>query len=442
VTRTGSDLDFLWIVFCGFLVLFMQAGFLCLESGLTRRKNSVNVAAKNLADFCVTTVVFWIVGFGIMFGLSEGGWFGTDRMLLDFSGQERMVGAFFFFQLMFCGAAVTIMSGAAAERMRLVFYLVISVLISGLIYPVFGHWAWGGLDTGQNHGWLRAVGFIDFAGSTVVHSVGGWVAVAVLLIIGPRRGRFSADGKPQRIPPSNLALTALGGLFLLTGLLGFNSGSTLALDDRVPGILINTILAGAVGAISAGFLGFAVQNRLNVTQFVNGCLAGLVAITAGCFAVSTPIACLVGLVGGMISIGGEELLEYLGIDDAVGAIPVHLGAGIWGTLAVGLYGDLETLGTGLTRAEQIGAQGLGIVSCAVWTFGVAYILLRLFNAVVPLRVSAEHEDMGLNLSEHGECEDYEIPDQVLARNRDAASRESHRQDNGEDHAGRISGLKP
>ncbi len=145
---TGSDLDFLWIILCGFLVLFMQAGFLCLESGLTRRKNSINVAAKNLADFCVTTVVFWGVGFSVMFGLSEGGWFGTDRMFLDFSGQGRMIGAFFFFQLMFCGAAVTIMSGAAAERMRLVFYLVISVLISGLIYPVFGHWAWGGMDVG------------------------------------------------------------------------------------------------------------------------------------------------------------------------------------------------------------------------------------------------------------------------------------------------------
>jgi Amt family ammonium transporter len=419
----------------------MQAGFLCLESGLTRRKNSINVAAKNLADFCVTTVVFWGVGFSVMFGLSEGGWFGTDRMFLDFSGQGRMIGAFFFFQLMFCGAAVTIMSGAAAERMRLVFYLVISVLISGLIYPVFGHWAWGGLDAGQSYGWLRAIGFVDFAGSTVVHSVGGWVAVAVLLIIGPRRGRFAADGTPQRIPPSNLALATLGGFFLLTGLIGFNGGSTLALSDRVPGIIINTILAGAVGALSAGLLGFAVQQRLNVIQFVNGCLAGLVAITAGCFAVSSPVACLIGLVGGMISIGGDEFLEYLRIDDAVGAIPVHLGAGIWGTMAVGLYGNLEMLGTGLTRAEQIGVQLLGIVVCAIWTFGVAYVLLRLLNAVAPLRVPAEHEKMGLNLSEHGEVEDYEVPDHVFARIRDDAVREAHSEDNGRDHAGRISGLE-
>ena len=426
--HSGSDLDFLWIVFCSFLVLFMQAGFLCLESGLTRRKNSINVAAKNLADFCVTTVVFWGVGFGVMFGLSEGGWFGTDRIFLDFSEQNRMVGAFFFFQLMFCGAAVTIMSGAAAERMRLIFYLVISVLIAGLIYPVFGHWAWGGLDIGENYGWLRTIGFVDFAGSTVVHSVGGWVALAVLIIIGPRRGRFDADGNPQRIPPSNLALATLGGIFLLVGLLGFNAGSSLALDDRVPGILINTILAGAVGALSAGSLGFAVQNHVNVTQFVNGCLAGLVAITAGCFAVSSPVACLIGLVGGMISVGGDELLQYLGIDDAVGAIPVHLGAGIWGTLAVGLYGNLEILGTGLTRGEQISVQLLGILACAVWVFGVAYITVRLLDRITPLRVPADHEDVGLNLSEHGEVEDYEVPEHILAEFRGTSVRQPHSMD--------------
>jgi Amt family ammonium transporter len=424
----GSDLDFLWIVFCSFLVLFMQAGFLCLESGLTRRKNSINVAAKNLADFCVTTVVFWGVGFGVMFGLSEGGWFGTDRIFLDFSEQNRMAGAFFFFQLMFCGAAVTIMSGAAAERMRLIFYLVISVLIAGLIYPVFGHWAWGGLDVGENFGWLRAIGFVDFAGSTVVHSVGGWVALAVLIIIGPRRGRFDAEGKAQRIPPSNLALATLGGIFLLVGLLGFNAGSSLGVDDSVPGILINTILAGAVGALSAGSLGFAVQNHVNVTQFVNGCLAGLVAITAGCFAVSSPVACLIGLVGGMISVGGDELLKYLGIDDAVGAIPAHLGAGIWGTLAVGLYGNLEILGTGLTRGEQISAQLLGILACAVWVFGVTYITVRLLDRITPLRVPADHEDVGLNLSEHGEVEDYEVPEHVLAEFRGTSVRKLHSTD--------------
>ena len=334
-----------------------------------------------------------------------------------------MVGAFFFFQLMFCGAAVTVMSGATAERVRLVFYLVIALLVAGLIYPVFGHWAWGGMDAGRNHGWLGAAGFVDFAGSTVVHSVGGWVALAVLLIIGPRRGRFAADGTVNRIPPSSLGMATLGGLFLLIGLLGFNGGSTLSLSDNVPAILINSILSGAVGALSAGLLGYAVQNHLNVTQFINGCLAGLVAITACCFAVTSPVACLVGLVAGMIFIGGEELLAFLRIDDAVGAIPAHLGAGIWGTLAVGLYGDLEILGTGLTRAEQIGVQLLGITSCALWAFGITYVMLTMIDRLTPLRVPATHEDVGLNLSEHGETEDYEVPDRVLTKIREAVAQE-------------------
>ena len=430
MSPNASDIDFLWIVFCGFLVLFMQAGFLCLETGLTRRKNSINVAAKNLADFCVSTLMFWGLGFGLMFGASAGGWYGTDRFFLDFSGQGRMLGAFFWFQLMFCGAAVTIMSGAAAERMRLVSYLFISLLIAGLIYPVFGHWVWAGLDVAQAHGWLRAIGFVDFAGSTVVHSVGGRIALAVLLVIGPRRGRYAADGARRAIPASSLPLATLGGLLLLIGLLGFNGGSTLALDDRISGIMINTILAGAVGALSAGSLGFAVRNRLNVTQFVNGCLAGLVAITAGCFAVSSPVACLIGLVGGMISIGGNELLEHLKVDDAVGALPVHLGAGIWGTLAVGLYGDLQILDTGLTRGEQVGVQLIGIVVCGVWSFGVASVLLRLLNRVTPLRVPADYEDRGLNLAEHGENEDYEIPVEAITTIHGAVAVESERRDQG------------
>lgn len=404
-----TTIDFLWIVVCSCLVFIMQAGFLCLESGLTRRKNSINVAVKNLADFCLTTVVFWAVGFGIMFGSTRAGWVGTTDLFLDFSHLDQLSGAFFLFQVMFCGAAVTIMSGAVAERMRLSSYLIVTVIISALIYPVFGHWAWAGMDQGATNGWLNGMGFVDFAGSTVVHSVGGWASLAVLLIIGQRRGRFSEDGKPQKMPPSNLPLATLGTVFLFIGWLGFNGGSTLALNDQVSLILVNTVVAGSVGALSAGLLGYAVQQRLNVTQFMNGCLAGLVAITANCFAVSTPVAALIGLVGGMIAVGVEQALEYFLIDDAVGAIPVHLGAGIWGTLAVGLYGDLDVLGTGLTRMGQIGVQLLGIVVCGVWTLGVTYIVLRLVNYFHHLRVTAEEEDMGLNLSEHDELEDYEIP---------------------------------
>ncbi|NCF18652.1 MAG: ammonium transporter [Haliea sp.] len=410
-------LDLLWIYLCSGLVFIMQAGFLCLESGLTRRKNSINVAIKNLADFCLTTVVFWLVGFGLMFGVSRGGWFGSSAFTLDFASEGSFLAAFFLFQVMFCGAAVTIMSGAIAERMRFSSYLIVTLLVSALIYPVFGHWAWAGLDTGAANGWLNGRGFVDFAGSTVVHSVGGWVSLAVLLIIGPRIGRFAPDGTPQRINPSNLSLATLGAVFLFIGWLGFNGGSTLAMNDQVSGILVNTVVGGSIGAVSAGLLGYAVQNRLNVTQFMNGCLGGLVAVTANCFAVSTPVAALIGLVGGMIAIGVEEILEHLRVDDAVGAIPVHLGAGIWGTLAVGLYGDLDILGTGLTRMEQIGVQLQGILACGVWTFGIAYPLLKLVNRVWPLRVTAEQESMGLNLAEHGEMEDFEVPGDATSKPR-------------------------
>jgi Amt family ammonium transporter len=417
-----QGLDLLWIILCSGLVFLMQAGFLCLESGLTRRKNSINVAIKNLADFCLTTVVFWVVGFGLMFGATQSGWFGTSEFVLDFSLQSPFFSVFFLFQVMFCGAAVTIMSGAVAERMKFSSYLIVTVAVSALIYPGFGHWAWAGLNDGATNGWLNSMGFVDFAGSTVVHSVGGWMSLAVLLIIGPRRGRFAADGTPQKIHPSNLPLATLGTVFLFIGWLGFNGGSTLALNDQVANVLVNTVIAGSVGAISAGLLGYAIQNRLNVTQFMNGCLGGLVAVTANAFAVTTPVAALIGLVGGMIVIGVEELLEHYRIDDAVGAIPVHLGAGIWGTLAVGLYGDLDILGTGLTRMEQVGVQLLGVVVCGLWVFGMGYFLMKAVNRVYPLRVSAEHEDIGLNLAEHGEQEEHDIigsDTEVVAYIRDA-----------------------
>lgn len=403
--QLALNIDLLWIYVCSALVFVMQAGFLCLESGLTRRKNSINVAIKNLADFCLTTVIFWMVSFGLMFGVSQSGWVGTSQFLLDFSLESPFFGAFFVFQVMFCGAAITIMSGAIAERMQFSSYLIVTVLVSALVYPLFGHWAWGGLDVGESKGWLNGMGFIDFAGSSVVHSVGGWVSLAVLLIIGPRIGRFSSEGKSQRIYPSNLPMATFGAVLLFIGWIGFNGGSTLALNDQVSLIVVNTIIAGCIGAVSAGLLGYVVQNRLNVTQFMNGCLGGLVAITANCFAVTTPVAALIGLVGGMVTIGVEELLESLEIDDAVGAVPVHLGAGIWGTIAVGLYGDPAILGTGLSRMEQIGVQLLGVVVCGVWTFGVTYYALRVVNYFYPLRVSRQHELVGLNISEHGEGEE-------------------------------------
>lgn len=407
-TAQGNT-DLLWLIVCSALIFQMQVGFLFLESGLTRRKNSINVAVKNLADFCATVIVFWGVGFALMFGDSNGGWFGTSSFFLEFSDSGNFYAVFFWFQAMFCAASITIMSGAAAERMRFTSYLIATLIVSAVVYPVFGHWTWGGIDHGEPVGWLRNLGFVDFAGSTVVHSVGGWASLALLLIIGPRAGRFTIDGKSNPIRPSNLPMATVGALVLFLGFMGFNGGSALALDDRIGKILLNTIIAGSAGALSAGLLGQAVQNRLNVTQFIKGTLGGLVAITASCFAVTTPVALLIGLVGGMIVIISEEVLEHCKIDDAVGAVPVHLAAGVWGTLAVGLYGDLEILGTGLTRIEQIGVQLLGIAVCGIWVFAVTYSFAAVVNRYHPLRVPLEHELIGLNISEHGEFEDYEIP---------------------------------
>lgn len=397
-----SDVDILWIALCSALVFLMQGGFLCLESGLTRNKNSINVAIKNLADFCLTTIVFWIIGYSLMFGNSYGGWFGTDLYVRDFAAEEASETIFFVFQVMFCGAAVTIISGVVAERLKFGGYLVVAIVVSGLIYPVAGHWAWGGFGGGSGDGFLASMGFVDFAGSSVVHSVGGWSALALLVVVGPRIGRFATESEPAvPIKPSNLPLAALGVILLFVGWLGFNGGSTIAMNDQVPLILVNTVIAGSVGALGAGGLGYAVRHQLNVMQFMNGALGGLVAITANCFAVSTPIAALIGLVGGMVVIFAEDLLEMLKLDDAVGAIPVHLAAGIWGTLATGMYGDLDILGTGLSRLEQVGVQLLGIVVYGVWSFGIAYIIFSTINRFKGFRVSAAHEIAGLNISEHG-----------------------------------------
>jgi len=399
------EIDILWVALCSVLVFIMQGGFLCLESGLTRSKNNINVAIKNLADFCLTTIVFWLVGYSLMFGSTYFGWFGTGLYLLDFSSENTTQTIFFVFQVMFCGAAVTIISGVVAERLKFGSYLMVAILVSGLIYPVAGHWAWGGFGGGEGNGFLADMGFIDFAGSTVVHSVGGWSALALLMITGSRIGRFKNG---STIAPSNLPLATLGVILLFVGWLGFNGGSTLALNKQVPLILVNTIIGGSCGALAAGGLSYAVNQKINVTQIMNGALGGLVAITANCFAVSTPIAALIGLIGGMVVVFSETVMISYKLDDAVGAIPVHLGAGIWGTIATGMYGDLEVLGTGLSRFEQISVQLFGVLVYGIWSFGAAYVLFAVLNRIVNLRVSAEHEIAGLNLSEHGVTAESEV----------------------------------
>jgi Amt family ammonium transporter len=396
------DIDIIWIVFSAALVFLMQAGFLCLESGLTRTKNSINTAMKNLADFSVSTLVFWVFGFALMFGATQNGWVGASGFLpeLETIGGARM--AFFFFQLMFCGTAVTIMAGAIAERARFGAYLLMALVCAALIYPVFGHWVWNGIENGARTGILGRAGFVDFAGSSVVHSVGGWIALAALLVIGARAGRFPKDGPPRRVSGSSVPLASLGVLLLWFGWFGFNAGSTLFIDNvSVPRIIANTVMAGAAGMMGALLVGWRQRKRPEIDLLLNGVLAGAVAVTANCHAVSMASAAVIGGVGGLIMVAASNLLERWRLDDAVGAIPVHLAAGIWGTLAVGIFGDPALLGTGLGRAEQVWVQFVGVLLCGVWSFGAAYIIFSIINRITPLRVRPEAEESGLNVSEHG-----------------------------------------
>jgi ammonium transporter, Amt family len=395
------EIDVLWVLAAATLVFFMQAGFMCLEAGLTRSKNNINTSMKVLADFAITAVIFWAFAFGLMFGTSSGGLFGMSNFLLDFNQGSPPLFAFFFFQLMFAGAAVTILSGAIAERTRFGAFIVMAALSAAVIYPIFGHWVWNGGLSGTTSGWLGARGFVDFAGSSVVHSVGGWISLAALLVIGPRTGRFAPDGTPRKISGANLPLATLGVFVLWFGWFGFNGGSTLAMDDRVPRIIANTLMAGAAGMIGSLFIGWFRRKIAEVGLLLNGTLAGTVAITANCHAVSLPAAAIIGAVGGVVALFVEDWLENARIDDAVGAIPVHLGGGIWGTLAVGIFGQPELLGTGLDGGGQIVAQIIGIVVCGIWAFGIAFILFTLFNRISRLRVSADDESIGLNVSQHG-----------------------------------------
>ena len=401
VIQIIPEADLLWVITATVLVFLMQAGFLALEAGFTRSKNAINVAIKNMADFAISTVVFWTFGFAIMFGPTFAGWFGTGGFALSFDETNAWPTVFFTFQVMFCGTAVTILSGAVAERLRFGAYLFLALWVAGFTYPIFGHWAWAGIDVGESFGWLAKLGFIDFAGSTVVHSVGGWTALAVLLVIGPRIGRFAEDGSPQKIQPSNLPLATLGALLLFVGWLGFNGGSTLGIGPDVGRVIANTVLAGSTGLVAALLLGYWLSGRAHIDYVLNGALGGLVAITAGAFAVDSVAAAGIGAIGGIVVVFGLLLLERVRIDDAVGAIPVHLMAGIWGTLAVGIFGELEILGTGLSRLEQIGVQALGIFVCFLSTFVTTYLLVRAINRVRPLRVPPEAEEVGLNVYEHG-----------------------------------------
>lgn len=398
-------LDILWIVVASSLVFFMQAGFSLVESGLTRSKNSINVAVKNLTDLGVSILCFWAVGFALMFGDSLGGLTGRSNFFYVFSGSALLMpAAFFLFQAMFCSTSATIVSGAVAERMRFSSYIVSTLFLSLLIYPVFGHWAWGGLggeSIGSGTGWLASLGFVDFAGSSVVHSVGGWTALAILLIIGPRKGRYDEEGRVRPTPASSIPVTVGGVVILWFGWIGFNGGSTLAMNDQVPGIIMRTCLAASAGMVGSLAYGWTTTKTAKVDFLLNGTLAGLVAITAPCHAVSEVESIIIGAVGGVVMILCSDLLNRFRIDDAVGAIPVHLAAGIWGTLAVGIFGDPELLGTQPWLGSQILVQLIGVAACGLWSFLATYLILFTINKISPLRVSAEAEQTGLNVAEHG-----------------------------------------
>tara|TARA_B100000003_G_scaffold128687_1_gene115375 strand:- start:1909 stop:3924 length:2016 start_codon:yes stop_codon:yes gene_type:complete len=373
---------------------------MCVESGLSRHKNSINVALKNAADFGVSVVVFWLFGFGLMFGKSFNGLFGTD--LFMFATDISQYQTYFVFQAMFVATAATIISGAVAERLKFVGYLVMTIFATGIIYPIVGHWAWSSSYLGEamNKGWLAALGFVDFAGSTIVHSVGGWIALSGVLILGPRIGKYS-DANKGKFTGSSFPLAVLGTLILWFGWFGFNGGSNGAMDDAVPLILINTFLAAAFGLLTSLVISFAIFKKPDPFYVILGPLAGLVSITAACNSVNSLIAILIGIIGTIIAIIVHELLNKKEIDDVVGAVPVHLAAGVWGTLAVGIFSNLEILGTGLSRMDQIKAQLIGIGAIGIFSFVSSFIFFKIVNYFYPLRVSPLHEELGLNIAEHG-----------------------------------------
>ena len=395
-----NNIDTLWVIDCAILVFIMQAGFMCMETGLSRYKNSINVALKNAADFGVSVVIFWIFGFGIMFGTSYNGFFGTD--LFFFKTEKADYMTYFVFQAMFVATAATIISGAVAERMKFNGYLIMTVLATGIIYPIVGHWAWSSsylTGSVKSIGWLSELGFVDFAGSTIVHSVGGWIALAAVIILGPRIGKYSEANK-GKFTGSSLPFAVLGTLILWFGWFGFNGGSNGAMDEAVPLILINTFLAAAFGLLTGLAISYFKYKKPDPFYIILGPLAGLVAITAGCNSMSSVISIFVGIIGAIIAIIVNETLNNFEIDDVVGAVPVHLAAGIWGTLAVGLFSDLTILDTGLDRFSQIKIQLIGITSIGLFAFVSSYIGLSIVNKFYPLRVSPVQEELGLNIAEH------------------------------------------
>ena len=399
-----------WTLLAAFLVFFMQAGFAMVEAGFTRAKNAANIMMKNLMDFSIGSIAYWLVGFGIMFGASASGLFGTTGFFLSDANPGTNEGlwqfAFWIFQAVFAATAATIVSGSMAERTKFSSYLIYSVFITAIIYPVVGHWIWGG-------GWLASKGMVDFAGSTVVHSVGGWAALAGALLLGPRLGKYNKDGSSNAIPGHNIPLASLGVFILWFGWFGFNAGSTTSGTNlSIATISVTTCLAAAAAAITAMFTAWKRFGKPDTSMALNGALAGLVAITAGCAVVSPLSAIIIGAIAGILVVLSVEFIDkVLRIDDPVGAISVHGVCGAFGTLAVGLFaqssygnssgvGDVNGLffGGGLSLFVT---QLIGVISVFVWVFGAAFVVFKIMKMTVGLRVSEEEELKGLDIGEHG-----------------------------------------
>ncbi len=397
----ARELDFVWMLVAAALVLLMQTGFLLLEAGMVRSKNSINVAQKNFLDMAFAIVAFALVGFMVAFAPNHGMPFGADLSFVGLGALDSWQTGFFVFQVMFCGTAATIVSGAVAERMRLFSYVLCSVAVSALVYPVFVNWCWGAALGPSGSAFLGNMGFVDFAGSTVVHATGGWVALAACIVMGPRLGRFDADGRPVRISGHNPVLAAAGALVLFVGWIGFNGGSTTAATPAIAQIIANTVLAAGAGGVAGYLVGWRQDGVVYPEKALSGMLGGLVAVTAGCAVLGSGGALLVGVIGGVVALWGNALIEEeFRIDDAVGAIGVHGFAGVSGTLSLALLAPAENLPLG-SRLGQLEIQAAGVVVNFAWAFGVGYAFFWLLNRFSAIRVSADEEILGLNEAEHG-----------------------------------------
>ncbi len=393
------NLDIVWTLIAAFLVFFMQAGFAMLETGFVRAKNAGNVLMKNLLDFAMGAIAFWIIGFGLMFGKSVGGLFGTSDFL--FQGATPWTYTFFMFQLVFAATAATIVSGAMAGRTKFTAYLLYSFVVSLVIYPISGHWAWGGLYNAATNGvgWLAKLGYIDFAGSGVVHMVGGVLAIVGAIFLGPRIGKYTKNGKSKPMPGHNLPIAALGVFILWFGWYGFNPGSTTAGVPEIGYIAVTTTLAAAAGVLGALVTSWIVLKVPDIGMTLNGAIAGLVAITAGTASVNPGASVLIGLISGILVVLSVLFVDkVLKIDDPVGAFSVHAVNGAWGVLAAGIF--LNKLPENTTRLHVIGVQLIGIGAIAGWAAIAGIILFGILKATHGLRVTKEEEIMGLDIGEH------------------------------------------